>query len=117
MARQRQATLTAGDRTVCVKIDSVRVYRSGHGAVTWMVTSREMFDYCERHALLRGHTTCAVRWPAELSALIWGVLTAECPLQPLTDWIIENGPRNLAAELEAMQPTAQETTTEDHCVP
>lgn len=101
-----QATLTAGDRTLCVHVDSISVFPANNyirSNAAWVVTDRATLDYCTKNALLRDRITYATKWPAELSALIWGVLTAAAPLQPLMDWVIDNGPANLAAEIEALQ--------------
>ncbi len=101
-----QATLTAGNRTLCVCMDSISVFPA-HSAIrsnaAWCVTDPVTLENARSVGTLRDCLTYATEWPSELSALIWGVLRAECPLQPLMDWVIENGPANLAAELEALQ--------------
>jgi hypothetical protein len=97
-----QATLTAGKRTLVVGAASVSVFPSNSGVksrAAWVMSNATSDEY----VAARPWVTYTNELPAELRALIRGVLAAECPLQPLMDWVIENGPANLAAEVEAVQ--------------
>lgn len=101
-----QVTLTAGDRTLLVCVDSISVFPSDSGIrsnAAWVVTDAATLDRIVKAQEARSHITYATAWPAEVSALIWGVLRAETPVQVLMDWVIEFGPENLAAEVTLLQ--------------
>lgn len=98
-----QATLKTGtsakDRELCVTRNSISVF-PGHSAVrshaAWIATASNLGSGQAR-------MTWCFEFPGELRALINDVLDASAPLQPLMDWVIEYGPANLAAEIEALQ--------------
>lgn len=104
-ASKIQATLTAGDRMLVVDRTSVSVFPARDGTrsnATW-VADRADHDYARDYYVRKFWITRVDAFPAELNALIHGVLNAESPLQPLMDWVIEYGPKNLAAEIESLQ--------------
>lgn len=100
-----QANLQAGDRMLVVDRTSVSVFPSDSGVrsnAAWVAStdrSPSTVDYYARKPWI----VLTDAFPSELTALISGVLDEGCPVQPLMDWVIDNGPACLAAEIEALQ--------------
>jgi hypothetical protein len=100
-APRTQATLTVGNRTVLVTRANLSVFPA--------------------HDFIRSHAAWAVgehpipdkpwiefvrEFPAEVNAFIAGILEEAAPVQPLCDWLIDNGPEKLAEQLRLMMASA-----------
>lgn len=92
--------VTVGKRTLCIDAASVSVFPTSTAVrsnAAWVAAIVDADWQCRY-----SHVTYCDRFPDELAALIRGVLREGNPVEPLIDWVIEFGPANLAAELEAM---------------
>lgn len=90
---------TAG--TLRVTASGVAVFPSRHSTTSLAAWYRVAADWTGSD--YRSITYARGGFPAEIAALIHGVLYAGNPIEPLMDWVIEYGPPLLAHHVERVQ--------------